>query len=98
MSRYGKTGLRGFQTGLTQTKLYKDKRWLEAGSFCFRKKRHCTIRVAKNKVTAKLICAFVFAIADGWFSHMAAHLLNLNRILIIHELYKFSIYVFDSNF
>ena len=25
-------------------------------------------------VTAKLICAFVFAYADCWFSHDAAHL------------------------
>ena len=40
-----------------------------------------TIRVAKTKalisfaVTAKLICAFVFAYADCWFSHGAAHIL-----------------------
>ena len=39
------------------------------------------MRVAKTKalisfaVTAKLICAFVFAYADCWFSHVAAHLL-----------------------
>ena len=39
----------------------------------------CTIRVAKTMalisfaVTAKLICAFVFAYADCWFSHEAAH-------------------------
>ena len=44
------------------------------------KKRNCTSRVAKTKslisfaVTAKLICAFVFAYADCWFSHAAAHL------------------------
>ena len=42
-------------------------------NFGFRKKRYCTIRVAKTKalisfaVTAKLICAFVFAYADCWF-------------------------------
>ena len=40
--------------------------------------------VAKTKalisftVTAKLICAFVFAYANRWFSHDAAHLLKLN--------------------
>ena len=40
----------------------------------------CTIRVAKTKalisfaVTAKLICVFVFAYADSWFSHEAAQL------------------------
>ena len=39
-----------------------------------------TIRIAKTKavisfaVTAKLICIFVFAYADCWFSHNAAHL------------------------
>ena len=46
----------------------------------FRKKRDCTICVAKTKalisnaVTAKLTCAFVFAYADCWFSHAAAHI------------------------
>ena len=41
-----------------------------------------SIRVAKTKalisfaVTAKLICAFVFAYADCWFSHGAAHIVN----------------------
>ena len=40
---------------------------------------NCTIRVAKTKalisfaVTAKLICAFVFAYAYCWFSDAAAH-------------------------
>ena len=39
------------------------------------------MRVAKTKalisfaVTAKLICVFVFAYADCWFSHEAAHFL-----------------------
>ena len=43
----------------------------------------CTIRVAKTKtlisfaVTAKLICAFVFAYADCSFSHAAAHIIIL---------------------
>ena len=42
----------------------------------------CTIRVAKTKalisfaVTAKLICVFVFAHADCWFSHEAAHIFD----------------------
>ena len=53
---------------------------LETGNFGFRKKRNCTIRVAKTKalisfaVTAKLICVFVFTYADCWFSHEAAHI------------------------
>ena len=43
-----------------------------------RKKRDCTIRVAKTKklvsfvVTAKLICVFVFAYAKIRFSHVAS--------------------------
>ena len=32
-------------------------------------------------VTAKLICAFVFAYADCWFSNEAAHLLCLVCVL-----------------
>ena len=52
--------------------------------------RNCTIRVAKTKalisfaVTAKLICAFVFAYADCWFSHGVAHMLYET---IIHSCY-----------
>ena len=70
----GKTKKSGFQTGPTQTGLYKQRRWLETGNFGLRNYRNCTIRVAKTKarisfaVTAKLICDFVFAYADCWFS------------------------------
>ena len=43
-----------------------------------------TIFVAKTKaliscaVTAQLICGFVFAYANCWFSHKAAHLFHYN--------------------
>ena len=59
---------------------------------------NCTICVAKTKamitftVTAKLICVFVFAYADCWFSHGAAHLLcvtYLNESSISGELGSF---------
>ena len=59
----------GCRTGLTQTKLFKHKRWLDDGNFRLRKKRNCTIHVAKKKAlisfaaTAKLICGSVFAYA-----------------------------------
>ena len=62
-----------FRPGLTQIGLSSHRRWLEAGNFGFKKKRDCTIGVAKTKalisfaVTAKLICAFVFAYADYQF-------------------------------
>ena len=32
--------------------------------------------MAKTKVTAKLVCAFVFAYANCWFSDAAAHLFS----------------------
>ena len=80
-----KTGLQGFRPGLTQTELYNHRGWLEDGNFGFRKKRHCTIHVAKTKarisftVTAKLVCAFVFALANIRFSHDAAHFIYRNE-------------------
>ena len=50
---------------------------------------NCTIRVAKTKalisfaVTAKLICIFVFAYADCWFSHQAAQLYHVDESTFI---------------
>ena len=50
-----------------------------------KKKRNCTICVAKTKavisftVTVKLVCAFIFAYANCWFSHAAAHLVNITK-------------------
>ena len=64
--RREKTRLRGFQPGSTHTGPYILRKSLEASNSGFRKKRNCTIRVAKTKVliscavTAQLICAFVF--------------------------------------
>ena len=52
----------------------------------FKKKRKCTICVAKTKalisfaVNAKLICVFVFAYADCWFSHEAAQMSTTDRV------------------
>ena len=36
-------------------------------------------------VTAKLICVFVFAYADCWFSHEAAHLINMFPVVLNKE-------------
>ena len=44
-----KTNNLGFRPGLTQTRLYSYRRWLEAWNFAFQEKRDCTIRVAKTK-------------------------------------------------
>ena len=71
----------GFPPGQTQTNLCSHRRWLEARNFGFRKYRNCSICAAKTKalisfaVTAKLICAFVFANADFRFSNVAAQIL-----------------------
>ena len=71
--RCEKTCLRGFRPGPTQTGLCNHRRCLEAWNFRVRKKRYCTIRVAKTRalisfaVTAKLICVFVFAYAKRCF-------------------------------
>ena len=54
--------------------------------------RYCTIQVAKTKaliifaVTAKLICVFVFAYADCWFSNDADQLyvIIINLIIFIY--------------
>ena len=71
----------GFGPGLTQTKLYSYWRWLQAWNFVFRKKRYCTIQVAKTKtlisLTAKLICVIVFAYANRWFSHAGPQILEM---------------------
>ena len=83
-----KTNKLGFRPGLIQTELYKYRRWLEACNFGFKKKRDCTIHVAKTKaliscaVTAQLICVFVFAYADCWFYHAQAQMvLHLNWLV-----------------
>ena len=87
-----KAGLRCFRPGLTQTELYKNRRRPEAGNFELRKKKNCTIPVAKTKalisfaVTAKLICAFVFAYAKIWFSHDAAHIKSQNKRMSLVEI------------
>ena len=50
--------------------------------------------VAKTKalisfaVTAKLICVFVFAYADCWFSHEAAHLFDLSLGKLVFKVSK----------
>ena len=49
-------------------------------NFRFKKKKDCTIHAAKTKaliscaVTAQLICGFVFAYVNCWFSHAVAQM------------------------
>ena len=80
--RLEKTGLRDFRAGPMQTGLYSHRRRLEAGNFGFKKKRVCTIRVAKTKamisftVTAKLILHLCYLIDKIRFSHEEVHLMD----------------------
>ena len=60
-----------FRPGPTQPSLYNHRRWLEAGNFGSRKKRDCTICVAKMKADLRL----VFAYAKDRFSPDAPHFL-----------------------
>ena len=46
----------------------------------------CTITEAKTKATAKLICVFVFAYANCWFSRVAAHI----KIHVVTQLEMYS--------
>ena len=54
------------------------------------------MHVAKTKalisfaVTAKLICVFVFAYADCWFSHEAAHINVIGGSLHHQSLHNFT--------
>ena len=79
--RHEKYGLWGFRPGPTQTSLYSHRKRLDTPNFGFKKKRNCTIYVAKTKVlisfavTTKLICTFVFALTKIWFSHDTAHII-----------------------
>ena len=56
---------------------------------------YCTIRVAKTKAlisfaaTVKLICVFVFAYADCWFSHDPAHIIFFHKFIMVHLLSSF---------
>ena len=59
---------------------------MEALNFGFRKKRDCTIYIAKTKalisfaITAKLICVFVFAYAKSRFSRDEAQVCPVSAV------------------
>ena len=78
--------------GLTQTGMYSLGERLDAWNFGFKKKRDCTIFVAKTKaliscaVTAQLIYAFVFAQANFRGSLVAAQ-----TIIVVMNDYKWAL-------
>ena len=66
-----KTCFQDFRTSPTQTVLFRQWKWPEAWNVVFRIKTLIIFAV-----TAKLICASVFAHAKSCFSRVAAHLQN----------------------
>ena len=89
--RSEKTGLRGFRPGPIQTRLYSNRRWLGAWNFGFRKKRDCTIRVAKTKALIN------FAVtAKNRYCHNEAQMITSIRS---YQVFRFNIIWFVmSNF
>ena len=71
---HGKTNHFGFRPGLTQTELYKHRRWLEDGNFGCRISRNGDVTLISRAVTAQIICVFVFAYADYLFSGAVTHI------------------------
>ena len=65
----------------TNRAVYSHRRWLVAVNFGFRKKRNCTICVAKTK----LICAFVFAYADCCVSPCSGSNMSLNLVVSLRH-------------
>ena len=74
-----KTNNLSFPTRSDTYRPVQSKEMVRGRKFWIYKVEESTIHVAKTQalisfaVTAKLICAFVFAYADCWFSHVAAH-------------------------
>ena len=50
------------------------------------------LRSYREAETAKLICGFVFAYANCWFSHAQAHMISwlvcIENVLLIHSIFK----------
>ena len=65
--RQEKTGLRGFQPGVTQMGLCSHRKGLNARNFKFNKKTDCNIQVVKTKA---LIC---FVLTANWSAPLFSH-------------------------
>ena len=98
-----KTNNLGFRPGPTQTGLYSHRSRLETLNFGFKKKKELYYPCSENKgvisfrVTAKLVCAFVFLYANCWFSNAAAHLLFEHEGVFCLFVNRFDSYVHDIN-
>ena len=83
----------GFPSRFTQTRLYSHWRWLEAWNVGFRNERGRTMYVVKTKalfrwkVTAQLICAFVFAgfLMPGLILYLQVHLYILSLLYVFFK-------------
>ena len=65
------TCLRCFRPGTTKTDLYSHGKMLEV---CWILEERLYYLCSENKGAAKLICVFVFANANCWFSRAPAHI------------------------
>ena len=95
-----KTNNLGFRPAPTQTSLYSHRSRLDASNFGFKRKRYYTIYGAKTKalisraVTARMICGFVFACANCWFSHAQAQVLCFSLRKLVHAIYMYTDFFF----
>ena len=83
---HGKTSNVVSEQGDTNQAVQAQKK---TSDFGFKKKRNCIICIVKTKVlisfavTAKLVCAFVYAHANCWFSREMAHIFG--HVAIYHH-------------
>ena len=66
-------------------------------------KKDCTIRATKTKALISFAVTFVFAYADCWFSHAAAHLICFlllisTQVQKLYGLYKTAIVIHFNKF
>ena len=80
-----KTSNLGFRSGLTQTGLYSHRNGLEAWNFGFRKKRHCTVHLVKEK--ALISCA----VTAPLFWHRQKSSFLLMQLIAKHSFKEFHI-------
>ena len=82
--RREKTNVLGFLQGLTQTGLCRHRRWLETWNFGIRKKRDCTIPVAKTKALITFAISFRRGRVSIHLSRCISTLIYLQKYRTFH--------------
>ena len=78
-----------FPDDMTQTRLYSNRRRLEARNFRFKNKRGCTFVKQKQRCcSAVMICISVFANAKGFFSHDVSNRVHIFHVKCIIEIWS----------